>query len=179
MPFTGEWVDPEVFMTEGQTGRKDVQVYYLYKYDEMSQGPLFYNFSLNSLASVEDGGSGGNFDVRDLPGGKTLGPDDEDAKRKVIRTAIDAGYFDDWKREDGSHFITKEPYTAPDPEQWTWGEESHKSRAAVVDSIVAFCIDELNNADANFVTIGTKTYRIEITAGLVEVVSQTAGTGGV
>jgi len=67
MPYTTEWVDPEVFLEH-----KGVKVYCTYKDDDMMQGPYSYLFSLNDLCGDESCGCDGGmcmyvFDVQELP----------------------------------------------------------------------------------------------------------------
>ncbi len=58
MPYTSEWIPPEVALEHG-----GVTVYPVYKEDDYAQGPRRFQFSLVMEAGeLEDG----TFDVRDL-----------------------------------------------------------------------------------------------------------------
>jgi hypothetical protein len=66
MPYSSEWVDPEVFLEH-----KGVRVYCTYKDNDLMQGPFSYLFSLNNLCdrescNCEGGACTSTFDVRNL-----------------------------------------------------------------------------------------------------------------
>lgn len=90
MPYSSQWVDPELFLSH-----RGIKVYHTYKDDDMEQGSRTYWFTLDPL---EGEGTGGEalFDVRDLPGFVDAASYFEmlETAKQVIRTAIDAGYFD-------------------------------------------------------------------------------------
>jgi hypothetical protein len=46
---------------------KGINVYHVYKDDDIEQGPRTYSFSLDAYNSEYDGEEGMNFDVRELP----------------------------------------------------------------------------------------------------------------
>lgn len=66
MPYSTEWVDPEVFLEH-----KGVKVYCTYKYDDVQQGPRRYSFTLSPLCGEDSCDCGGRcknvFDIRELP----------------------------------------------------------------------------------------------------------------
>lgn len=62
MPFTSEWIPPEIFLTH-----KDVIVYHAYKDNEFSNGRSNYWFTMSQKDEVDN-----EFDVRELPTWKPL-----------------------------------------------------------------------------------------------------------
>lgn len=59
MPWSSEWVDPEVFLTH-----HGVTIYHVYKNDDLAEGVRFYWYGTSPTASDETGTD--TFDVRDL-----------------------------------------------------------------------------------------------------------------
>jgi len=100
MPY--EWIEPEVFMEHS-----GVVVYHVYKDDSpQNGGAREYWFCLEACESMDDGGN--TFDVRSLPAyGLSKQLNDTyadlfpgDALKQVIAHEIDAGFFDDWEKDD-------------------------------------------------------------------------------
>lgn len=74
-------------------------VYHIYKNDDVNDPTREYWYSLWAYGSDEDDhGEDGAFDVRDLP--NAGGCRTELKQKRIIREAIDAGYFDDWLNPD-------------------------------------------------------------------------------
>lgn len=87
MPYRSKWVQAPKFMQF-----RGVNVYHVYKNDELSSGPRTYYFVTNPHG-VEDE----SFDIRDLPnyGSQRYVEDGEliDVHRAILREAIAKGYL--------------------------------------------------------------------------------------
>jgi hypothetical protein len=75
MPFTSEWVPPEIFLTH-----KGVIVYHAYKDNDLSNGKATYWYTMSEREEQEH-----EFDVRELP---TWRPLLEKIRKKVNRPKI-------------------------------------------------------------------------------------------
>lgn len=85
MPYSSEWVEPEVFMEHNGT-----KVYHIYKDDDIDQGPRFYWFTLDPV-NGSDTDQEHVFDVRDLTKETDIEKPGTDWREQIIRAALDAG----------------------------------------------------------------------------------------
>jgi len=87
MPYTHEWVEPELFLDH-----KGVKVYHSYRNDDYGDGPLEYWFQVqltdDTEGTTEDDMH--EFDVRDLATFKAS-PSVESSGYQAIQQAIDKG----------------------------------------------------------------------------------------
>ena len=80
MPFSSEWVDPEIALVHN-----DVTVYHVYKDDDWNNGRLSCWFTMKSDGSdCQD-----DFDVRSLA--NAMGIDLDLAPKEILKEAIDRG----------------------------------------------------------------------------------------
>lgn len=107
MPYKTEYVDPEVFMSDTETGLEGFAVFHTYIDDAVDCGKHKLKFTFHDLDD-------GCFNAELLPGGGEFdGSESDDEVRTVIRKAIHSGYFDKWDWDD------KEP---------DWTEARNKQR---------------------------------------------------
>lgn len=86
MPYATVWMPPEIYISH-----RGIPIYYIYRNDDLDQGPLEYWYGWSVDSTTEDK----CFDIRDLlaPEGADVATDT--GRRTILRHAIDQGLFHD------------------------------------------------------------------------------------